>query len=146
MDIAQPGAEPVVETRSIGQHQWIKREYTLAVASDLENLFRELQQLPDKAVVDLTLRGQINLLDHQRLLQTLATTEARLRSLTYQTADLRLHPTDDDIAALHADGYVGEVVQTLRQMQEGEGDAHIAREALAILADLLREPAGEANL
>ena len=146
VDIAQPGAEPVVETRSIGQHQWIKREYTLAVASDLENLFRELQQLPDKAVVDLTLRGQINLLDHQRLLQTLATTEARLRSLTYQTADLRLHPTDDDIAALHADGYVGEVVQTLRQMQEGEGDAHIAREALAILADLLREPAGEANL
>lgn len=146
VEIAQPGAEPVVETRSIGQHPWIKREFTLAVASDLENLFSELQLLPDKAVVDLTLRGQINLLDHQRLLQALAATEARLRSLTYQTAELRLHPTDDDIAALHADGYVGEVVQTLRQMQEGEGDAHIAREALAILADLLREPAGEANL
>lgn len=147
----QPGAEPQVEPRRIGQHQWLKLEFTLAVESDLENLFSELQQLPDMSVVDLTLRGQITLLNHQRLLQALTAEQARHRSLQYQLADLRLQPTDDDIAALHADGYVGEVVQTLREMQERENDAQItdeaqtAREALAILAGLLRDSAGEVN-
>lgn len=151
VDIEQPGAEPVVTLHPVGQHQWIKRDVTLAVASDLDNLLAELEQMPDMSVVDLTLRGQIDLHNHQRLLHALTTAQARQRSLQFQLADLRLHPTEDDIAELHADGYVGEVVQTLRQMQDSDKDAripleaHIAREALAILAGLLRDPAGEAN-
>lgn len=151
VDIAESGAEPVVVLRPVGQHQWIKRDVTLAVPSDLDHLLIELAQMPDMSVVDLTLRGQIDLHNHQRLLQALTAAQARQRSLQYQLTDLRLHPTDDDIAELHADGYVGEVVQTLRQMQDSDKDARIsseaqvAREALAILAGLLREPAGEAN-
>lgn len=143
VDIAEPGAEPMVELRAVGQHQWIKREATLAVASDLDTLLAELAQLPDKSVVDLTLRGQIDLHNHQRLLRALSAEEARQRSLQYQLADLRLHPTDADIAALHADGYVGEVVQTLRELQENDADAHIARDALAILTGLLQQSTGQ---
>lgn len=145
VDVAQPGAEPVVEARPIGQHQWIKRDATLTVASDLDKLLAELAQLPEKSVVDLTLRGQIDLQGHQRLLQALAAEEARQRSLQYQLTDLRLQPTDADIAALRADGYVGDVVQTLRDKQEIGDDAPIAREALAILAGLL-QAAGEASV
>jgi hypothetical protein len=145
VDIAAPGAEPVVTLRPVGQHQWIKREATLTVASDLDNLLAELAQLPDKSVVDLTLRGQIDLHNHQRLLQALSVEEARQRSLQYQLADLRLHPTDADIAELHADGYVGDVVQTLRDMQENGGDAQIAREALAILTGLLQQSTGQSS-
>lgn len=148
VDIEQPGAQPQVTPHRIGQHQWLKREFTLAVESDLDSLFAELQQLPAMSVVDLTLRGQITLLNHQRLLQALTAEQARHRSLQYQLTDLRLQPTDDDIAALQADGYVGEVVEALRQ-QQGDGDsidneqADIAREALAILADLLSQSAQE---
>ena len=143
VDIAAPGAEPAVTLRPVGQHQWIKREATLTVASDLDNLLAELAQLPDKSVVDLTLRVQIELLKQQRLLQGLSGEEARLRSLQYQLADLRLHPTDADIAELHADGYVGEVVQTLRDMQENSSTTDTAREALAILTGLLQQSTGQ---
>ncbi|CAM5433507.1 hypothetical protein SSTU70S_03699 [Stutzerimonas stutzeri] len=50
---------------------------------------------------------------------------------------LRLEPTDEDIAALRADGYVGAVIGELRDLQQQDSDA--ARDALAILAGLLRE-------
>lgn len=145
VEIEKPGAQPQVTPHLVGQHQWIKRDFTLAVESDLANLFAELQQLPDMSVVDLTLRGQITLLDHQRLLQTLTAVQARHRSLQYQLADLRLQPTEEDIAALHADGYVGDVVEALRQRQASGDDeqAETAREALAILADLLSQSAQE---
>lgn len=151
VDIDKPGAEPQVASRNIGQHQWLKREFMLAVESDLQTLLAELDTLPANSVVDLTLRGQIDLHNHQRLLQALGAAHARHRSFNYQLNDLRLNPTDEDLAALQADGYVGEVVQTLREMQEGDSDAQaaseaqVAREALAILASFLRDPAEEVN-
>ena len=64
--------------------------------------------------------------------------EARFRSLRCERSGLQLTPTDEDIAALKADGYVGEVVESLRERQEGAQD-DVARDALAILAGLLRE-------
>jgi DNA repair exonuclease SbcCD nuclease subunit len=164
VDIDQPGAEPKVTQHAIGQHQWIKREVTLAVDADLDNLLTELQQVPDKSVVDLTIHGQINLQNHQRLWQILGDFEARQRCLQSDLSQLRLYPTADDIAALHADGYVGEVIEELRQQQashqssgqsngQSNGQANdspsdaaeTAREALAILADMLRQQTAEVS-
>jgi len=138
VDIDQPGAQPQVQPRSIGQHLWLKRDFSLAVATDLDHLLAELQSLPGKSVVDLTLRGQLNLHDHERLQLALGAQRARHISLQTDMAQLHLVPTDDDIAALHADGYVGEVIATLQQQQNSGAHAEIARDALAILADLLR--------
>ena len=65
---------------------------------------------------------------------------------------LQLAPTDEDIAALKADGYVGEVIESLRQRQgQGGGQEQegaqddAARDALAILAGLLREREQESS-
>ena len=53
-------------------------------------------------------------------------------------AALRLEPTDDDIADIQADGYLGEVLAELRAGQD-EPDGEVARDALALLAGLLDE-------
>ncbi|WP_024459829.1 DNA repair exonuclease [Marinimicrobium sp. LS-A18] len=142
VDIERPGAEPQVQAHTTGQFQWIKHQGTLAagVASDLDRLIAELDALPPRSVVDLTLDGEVDLSGYQTLLHYLGGAEARHRSFQSHLSGLNLIPTEEDIAALHADGYVGEVIGELRERQEGQGEeADTARTALAILAGMLRE-------
>lgn len=134
VDIEAPGRVPQVMARQVGQYNWLQWSEVLSVASDVDGLLEQIASLPVNAVLSLTLHGQIDLNSQQRLLEALAVAEARHRSVQYDLADLKLEPTDDDIAALKADGYVSEVIGDLRQ-QESE----VARDALVILAGLLRE-------
>lgn len=136
VDIAGSGAEPVVEVRALGQHRWLRVADELALAADVERLVETLAALPARAVVDLQLGGTIDLGARRQLEQALAEAEGRLRSLQADLSALRLQPTEDDLAALQADGYVGAVIAELRQQQEG-ADAEVAGDALAILAGLL---------
>jgi hypothetical protein len=69
--------------------------------------------------------------------------EGRVRALRHDLSALRLAPTDEDIAALHADGYLGEVIAELRDAPDA--DRAVAQDALAILTSLLAERAGEAD-
>ena len=62
----------------------------------------------------------------------------KARSLLTDLSALRLEPTDEDIAELQADGYLGEVLAELRAGQDGP-DGEVARDALALLAGLLDE-------
>jgi|TARA_R100000049_G_C1953322_1_gene103309 DNA repair exonuclease SbcCD nuclease subunit len=138
VDIPEVGAEPLVESRSIGQHPWIQMTERLAVSSDLDQLITKLQQQPERGVVALRLEGEISLLGKQQLEDTLSVAEARFRSLRYDLSDLSLRATEEDIAALHADGYVGKVISELRDEQDGD-DGEVARDAMAILASMLLE-------
>lgn len=138
VQIPEVGAEPQVEIRSIGQHPWIQMKERLAVSSDLEQLIARIEGQPEQAVVELRLEGEISLLGKQQLERALSVAEARFRSLGYDLSGLSLQPTEDDIAALHADGYVGDVIAELRDQQEGEG-GEVARDAMAILASILLE-------
>ncbi|WP_027329010.1 metallophosphoesterase family protein [Marinimicrobium agarilyticum] len=140
VDIDQPGAEPRVQPHATGEFTWIKHQSTLAVASDMDRLMSELDALLPRSVVDLTLDGEVDLAGYQSLQQYLSAAEARHRSFQTHLSGLNLMPTEEDIAALHADGYVGEVIDELGERQEGESeDADTARQALAILAGMLRE-------
>ena len=67
VDIPAAGAEPKVEVRAVGRHPWIELEESLAVASDLERTIARLQALPELAVVDLSLAGELHLLGRQQL-------------------------------------------------------------------------------
>jgi len=134
----------VVTQLPTGRYQWHQWRETLAVQSDLKQLLERLDTLPESAVVDLRLEGSVTLAGEETLLKALSVAEARFRSLRCERSGLQLAPTDDDIAALKADGYVGEVIASLREQQEGaEDDA--ARDALAILAGMLREREQEAS-
>lgn len=138
VDIPEMGAEPQIEIRPIGQHLWVQMTERLAVLSDLDQLIAKLEQQPERAVVALRLDGEVSLLAKQQLERALSVAEARFRSLRYDLSGLSLLPTEDDIAALHADGYVGDVIAELQDQQEGE-DGEVARDAMAILASMLLE-------
>ncbi|WP_421842469.1 metallophosphoesterase family protein [Marinobacter algicola] len=146
VEVSAPGATPKVTQLPTGRYQWHQWRETLAVHSDLEQLLERLNALPESAVVDLRLEGSITLAGEEILLKALSVAEARFRSLRCERSGLRLAPTDEDIAALKADGYVGEVIESLRQGQ-GQEDTQddAARDALAILAGLLRERKQEAS-
>ena len=137
VDIAGPGAEPQVRQLPVGQYRWQQIEAALQVDSDLDVLLAQLAALTPQHVVDLRLRGQLDLAARARLQAGLAQSEARVRHLQSDQAALRLVPTDADIAGLQADGYLGEVIAELRAEGSGTQASETAQDALALLAALL---------
>jgi DNA repair exonuclease SbcCD nuclease subunit len=141
VDIEEPGATPKVTRHETARYQWHQWRESLSVPSDLDELLHRIGQLPEASVLDLKLAGTLTLAGDQKLTEALSIAEARYRAVTCDRTRLQLEPTDDDISALLADGYLGEVVQELRERQQAVdkgSDAEVARDALAILASLLK--------
>ncbi len=139
VEIDHPGAEPKVKPHPVGHHRWIKLNQHLAVASDLEQALQVLNALPVQSVVDITMDGQLDLAGFEHLQQALNAATGRQRSLVAHLEALRVEPTEDDLASLQADGYVGDVIADLRERQQVDGEeAETARDALVILAGMLR--------
>lgn len=140
VDIEQPGAMPEVSQHETARYQWHQWREHLSVPSDLDELLSRLSELPQASVLDMKLNGTLTLAGDQALTDALSVAEAKYRSVTCDRTGLQLEPTEDDIAALHADGYLGDVVHELREGQQSantNSDAETARDALAILAGLL---------
>jgi hypothetical protein len=144
VEIDHPGAEPKVTPRPIGQHQWIELNQHMTVASDLEQALQVLNALPVQSVVDITVDGQLDLAGFEHLQEALSAATGRQRSLVAHLEALRVEPTEDDLASLQADGYVGDVIADLRERQHTDGEqADTARDALVILAGMLRDRRAE---
>ncbi len=135
VDIAAPGAPPQVQRLPVAQYRWQKQAWSLQLASDLDALLAWLAGLQAADVVQLQLGGQLDWAQHQQLHTALGAAEARVRSLQVDAQDLRMAPTDDDLAALQADGYVGDLLAELRA--ESAAGAEGAQAALALLATTL---------
>jgi len=136
-----PRQPPQVQPLPTAQFRWQQWTHALGVASDLDALISQLATAEPRDVLDLTLSGQLDLIDHGRLRQALGTAEARVRCLRADLGNLRLAPTAQDIAALQADGYLGELIVELRELSlsPGNADAQRAQDALALLTGLLTE-------
>lgn len=130
------GTLPVVTPHRLGQFRWAQWACALNVASDVDALIERLEGITREAVIEITLTGHIDLTDHQRLGHALILAQGRCRSLHYDMSGLRLEPTDEDLATLHADGYLNDAISELRERQQ-EDDT--AREALNLLAGMLQE-------
>src|SRR5699024_6822336 len=115
VDIDQPGAEPAVTRHATGQYPWQQRHDSMTGASDMQRLVRELAELADNSVIDLTVDGRIDLAAYQQLKHELGRAAARHRSFQTHLDGLQLHPTDEDIANLQADGYLSDVIDALRE-------------------------------
>lgn len=144
VNVTGPGDKPEVTPIATGRYQWHQWRETLAVASDLDQLLERLEALPESSVLDLRLEGSITLAGEDTLLRALSVAEARFRSIRCDRSGLQLEPTDDDVAELKADGYVGDVIDNLREQQQGD-QGETARDALAILAGLLKGRDQEAS-
>jgi len=147
VEIDAPGAEPRVQALRTAQFDWLELSASLRVASDLDGLLQRLEALPAHTVLSLRLEGQLALDLHQRLNAALAVLRGRLRHLSVEASALSLAPTDEDIAALQADGYLAEVIAELRELgaagtapsSDEPAEAEIAREALALLTATLAQ-------
>lgn len=131
---------PVVTPQAVSQYRWLDWQEDLSVASDLDPLLQRLERLTPEVVLNLTVRGHVDLAGNLRLQRALSVAHGQCRSLQCDSSALRLVPTDEDVAALRADGYLGDVIAELRERQGGDdGSADTAREALVLMAELLRE-------
>lgn len=146
IEIDAPGTAPRVTTLRTGRYIWKSWDQELILPGDVDMLLERLSRLSDTHVLDLAVSGSVALSDQARLQQGLGAAEGRLRALLCDTDSLVLQPTEDDIAALKADGYLAEVVQTLQEMQaQGRSDLPegatpaVARDALTLLASILDE-------
>jgi hypothetical protein len=142
VELGAAGALPQVTSLATAQYRWLRLQQELQVESDLEELLARLAGLGRGDVVALELRGRLDLAAQQRLEQALGAAEARARHLAVERSALQLAPTADDIAQLRADGYLGELINELREAQQQERadlPPQLARTALALLASALAE-------
>ena len=144
VSIESRGATPDVQTLRTGRYRWHQTEIRLAVPTDLDVALEALAASGGDDVLQLRVSGVSDLHGQRRLQQAVDAARARVRALMYEAQDLRLEPTGEDIAALHADGYVGEVLRQLREEQSGP-QAERARDALVILARMLDELSGRSG-
>jgi DNA repair exonuclease SbcCD nuclease subunit len=141
VSFGEPGSAPQVEPVITRQFRWQQQAYRLGVTSDLDVLIESLASADANDVLDLSVSGQVDMANHTRLQGELGVAEARLRCLRCDLSALQLAPTAEDIAALQADGYLGEVIEDLRsETTELKGDeARRAQDALALFTSLLAE-------
>jgi DNA repair exonuclease SbcCD nuclease subunit len=146
--IDAPGALPQVSVLDTARHTWQAWSCRLDVASDVDAVVARLAVLGEthpQAVLSLQLQGKVDLAAQQRIRHAVDEALAHARHIGVDFSGLQLSPTDDDIAALQADGYLADLLGELRDTQAQSPDAveqAVAREALAILAGLLSERRG----
>lgn len=140
------GALPRVKVERVGSFEWLAAEFALAGASDVDEVFQSLTQLQANQVAQFRLAGTADLAGHERLRVAAQAASAKARALLWDDTALKLAPTDDDLAALHADGYVGETLAQLRVAQQSSAQTEmqaapddIARDALLELARILAD-------
>lgn len=137
---------PRVEPLRTGRLRWRQLAVRLAVESDVDELAQALAAAERPDVLQVRVSGTCSLAGHGRLHDALGAARATARAVVWDSAELRLEPTEDDIRALQADGFVGEALQELRTQQDGS-DAELARDAILMLARILnaRDDAPEAT-
>ena len=135
------GELPEVEAVRTGRYSWRQLESRLAVSTDLDQTLQSLDKATADDVLQFRVSGSCDLQGQRRLQLGVESARARVRALVQDTEALRLEPTQEDIEALQADGYIGEVLQQLRADQASP-QGGTARDALVILAQLLDELRG----
>jgi DNA repair exonuclease SbcCD nuclease subunit len=138
--IEGPGALPRVDRIPIGHYKWHDLVVELHSLTDLATLTAQLQGLGapyDQHVVQLELRGTIDLETQQALANELRRWEARLHMLRCRTDGLLAQPSQADLQPMLDQGFVGAAVSRLRQLAEAseasDAERARARRALGLL-------------
>ena len=139
--LTEPGGLPSVTKHATGLYRWRQEVVDLQVPSDMDALLLQLAGLTPGDVIELSLSGRTDLAGQRRLQGAIGQARGRARSLVADLSALRFEPTAEDIGALQADGYLGDVLADLRAAQTGAAPAaaEVAHDALALLAGILDE-------
>ncbi len=121
--LTAPGSPPQVQALRTGRYRWRTFEPAIRVDSDVDALIDGLGQLDSNDVALVRPTGRCDVAAFSRLNAAVDTARATARALMDDLASLRVEPTDRDIEALHADGYVGEVLQSRGGRQQARREA-----------------------
>ncbi len=116
VEIAEPGARPVVEELPVQRTQWIERQEALDDDAHVDALAAWLDALPRKSMtlVELTLVGALSMAARIRLDAVLERKQDELMLLRVKTDQLHDRANDADFLQLAGDGVVGRAAATLR--------------------------------
>lgn len=132
------GQEPGVNPIPIGRHPWVEVDHRITVPSDIDNLDNILVGAPEHAVLSVKVSGSTDLASQARIRATIARAQGRARALRFDLSGLQVLPSQEDLDALRADGYLADTIAQLRQEQETGSDPALARDALVLLATTMR--------
>ena len=134
VEIDAPGAVPRVEEVPVARTLWIERRFDLAddaAVDEVASFFRSIA-LPSMTLVSVELAGHVSLGGRTKLDDVLATARETLMHLRVDDGGLHDRPSDEDLRALAADGFVGRAAELLRTLGTRE-----AEDALRLLHRLL---------
>jgi DNA repair exonuclease SbcCD nuclease subunit len=145
--IDAPGAMPQVERVRVGKYRWRDLTPEIVVPSSVDELRQQLAPLGETDVLRVRVTGSAALADAEALHIAIEQTRARVRALRSSASELKVLPTEADLAALGArSGYLANVVARLRELQTDpqadESKAAAASEALLLLAGFQRDQHG----
>lgn len=118
VSIETPGAVPVVQPVRVARFAWHRLERTLLTAGDVQALENELDAMPSRAttLVEIDLLGYLDLTLHTRVVTGFAARyKGSFRHLRMKTERLHVRLSEEDFAALPREGWIGRVVQQLRE-------------------------------
>ncbi|KRD80500.1 DNA repair exonuclease [Lysobacter sp. Root983] len=131
------GAEPQVLAEKVGHYLWKSMAFVLNVPGDLDVFEEALAELSERDVVEIEITGNTDLAGRERIHAALSRAQGRIRALRADMTGMRLLPSQEDLDALQADGYLAETIQDLRAQQNTSADQDLARDALVMLASTL---------
>jgi DNA repair exonuclease SbcCD nuclease subunit len=150
VDIAGPGAAPVVSERRTGAYRWFSRAEEISRAEDLPGLEARLRDEGSLSGLLLRLKvsGAVDLSARAELAQRLATLEAAMLWLETDLSGLHIRPTPEDFEKIDFQGVLREAAERLRAEAEDEAasaaERRRAEEALVQLFLMTRDGRGQA--
>jgi len=138
VDIAGPGAPPIVEKRRVGRYRWTSESHRLDAAEQVGDVDRLLRQTPDLAstVMRLTLAGALPLAALAELDARLAQLEAAMLWLEVDRDGLEARPDAEDLERIDFDGVLR---QASDQLLATSRDAALDAAGRALASDALYE-------
>lgn len=115
VELQKSGAEPQVEIIPVGQYFWESLEFEIMDRQGISLLSSQLDALgeSERILLNLKLKGAVDLGIRQQLDEFLDDWRARLHFLKLDDSGLLAQPSEEDIAELSATGFVKEAIETL---------------------------------
>jgi DNA repair exonuclease SbcCD nuclease subunit len=120
VEIAGPGATPIVSTRPTGTYRWITLTEEITDAAELEGLEQRLRNLPNLSglLARLQVKGTLDLTARADLSQRLSLVEAAMFWLEADLSNLHVRPTLADLEQIDFGGVLREAAESLKTEAE----------------------------
>lgn len=119
------GSKPKVDRIPLGKFQWVEKEFELIDDTSISVLDQQIANLEniERTLLRLKLSGSIDLAARHHLSEMLDNQRARLHFLDVDESSLLAQPSQDDIDAMGATGFVQDAIETLVGIESDDSNA-----------------------